>query len=71
MKHIRDEYETMYVILSTVSSSLIDELMYLFSHDMIEEIKKKFWPNRYWRFEILKEISKGMKSGGDVGSPCV
>jgi hypothetical protein len=66
MKHIKDEYETMYLILTSVSVSLTDELMYLSSQAMIEVIRKKFLPTRHWRFEILKEISKKMKSGGDV-----
>ncbi|KAD5960550.1 hypothetical protein E3N88_12022 [Mikania micrantha] len=42
--------------------------MYLSSHEMIEEIKKCFMPNRFWRFEILKEVQKGLRPGGDVGA---
>ncbi|KAD5318079.1 hypothetical protein E3N88_18025 [Mikania micrantha] len=42
--------------------------MYLSSHEMIKVIKKSFLPNRFWRFEILKEVQKGLRPGGDVGA---
>ncbi|KAD5960401.1 hypothetical protein E3N88_11873 [Mikania micrantha] len=68
MKHIGHECEIKYLILTSVSPEFVDRLMYLSSHEMIEEIKKSFLPNRFWRFEILKEVQKGLRPGGDVGA---
>ncbi|KAD3067526.1 hypothetical protein E3N88_35406 [Mikania micrantha] len=66
MKHIGHECEIKYLILTSVSLEFVDQLMYLSSHEMLEEIKKSFLPNRFWRFEILKEVQKGLRPGGDV-----
>ncbi|KAD7477297.1 hypothetical protein E3N88_00433 [Mikania micrantha] len=68
MKHIGHECEIKYLILTSVSPEYVDELMYLSNHEMIEEIKKSFLPNRFWRYEILKEVQKGLRPGGDVGA---
>lgn len=67
-KMIRDEYETMYLILSSVSHEFTEEIMYLPSKSMIQNLQERFLPSRWWRFEILKEISKPLKSEGDVGN---
>ncbi|KAD4385255.1 hypothetical protein E3N88_25423 [Mikania micrantha] len=66
MKDIGHECEIKYLILTSVSPEFVDQLMYLSSHEMIEEIKKSFLPNRFWRFEIFKEVQKGLRPGGDV-----
>ncbi|KAD2393123.1 hypothetical protein E3N88_40100 [Mikania micrantha] len=68
MKHIGHEYEIKYLILTSVFPEYVDQLMYLSSHEMIEEIKKSFLPNRFWQYEILKEVQKGLRPGGDVGA---
>ncbi|KAD4889158.1 hypothetical protein E3N88_21231 [Mikania micrantha] len=68
MKHIGHECEIKYLILTSVSPEYVDLLMYLSSHEMIEEIKKSFLPNKFWRFEIIKEVQKGLRPGGDVGA---
>ncbi|KAL8252123.1 hypothetical protein R6Q59_035816 [Mikania micrantha] len=68
MKHIGHECEIKYLILTLVSPGYVDQLMYLSSHEIIKEIKKSFLPNRFWQFEILNEVQKGLRPGGDVGA---
>ncbi|KAD5960625.1 hypothetical protein E3N88_12097 [Mikania micrantha] len=58
MKHIGHECEIKYLILTSVSPEYVDQFMYLSNHEMIEEIN--------WRFEILREVQKDLRPGGDV-----